>query len=126
MKVLGLGVDLILTSPYLRARQTADIVAAEFDAEKKLELCSHLEVAGDPAALVAELQARSGSLERVLLVGHEPFLSELVSVLISGDERTEVMMKKGGLCKLTAEKISYGHCATLDWLLAPKQLTRIG
>ncbi len=125
MKALGLSFDVILTSPYLRARQTAEIVAAEFDAEKKLELCPHLEVAGDPAELVVELQARSDSLESVLLVGHEPYLSELVSVLISGDERTEVTMKKGGLCKLTADKISYGHCANLDWLLAPKQLTRI-
>jgi len=126
MKALDLAFDLILTSPYLRARQTAEIVVTEFGAEKKLELSPHLEFAGDPAELLKELRSEHPSVESVLLVGHEPYLSELVSVLISGDERTEVVMKKGGLCKLTVEELSYGQCATLEWLMAPRLLTRMG
>ncbi len=126
MKALDLAFDLILTSPYLRARQTAEIVATEFSAEKKLELSPHLEFAGDPVELLEKLRSEHPSVESVLLVGHEPYLSELVSVLISGDERTEVVMKKGGLCKLTVEELSYGQCATLEWLMAPRQLTRMG
>jgi len=126
MKALGLSFDLIVTSPYLRARQTAEIVAAEFGAEKKMELSPHLALDGDPAELLDELRSQHASVESVLLVGHEPYLSELVSVLISGDERTEVLMKKGGLCKLAVEDLAYGQCATLEWLMAPRQLTRIG
>jgi phosphohistidine phosphatase len=118
--------DLILTSPYLRARQTAEIVAAEFGAEKKLELTEHLAFGGDPAELMEELRSKHAEAKSVMLVGHEPYLSELVSVLISGDEQTEVVMKKGGLCKLTMETLAYSQCATMEWLMAPRQLTRIG
>jgi phosphohistidine phosphatase len=60
--------------------------------------------------------------ESVLLVGHEPFLSGLISLLATGHEGFCVVMKKGGLCKLTIEALRHGRCATLEWLLTPKQM----
>ena len=50
------------------------------------------------------------------------YLSELISLLIAGDTRAAVMMKKGGLCKLTAETLHDGRCAVMEWLLTPKQM----
>ena len=125
MRALKIRPDLILSSPYLRARQTAELVAREFDAESILELSPLLEVGGDPEELMNLLGGEHASMGSVIVVGHEPSLSELISVLLSGDERMAVTMKKGGLCKLTLESPRYGRCATLEWLLTPRQLTRL-
>ncbi len=126
MKALDLSFDLILTSPYLRARQTAEIVAEGMEPGEVCESSPHLTPGGDPRALIAHiLSRRPGATDRILVVGHEPYLSLLISMLLSGDEDTAVRMKKAALCKLTAETLRYGRCGTLEWLLGPSQLERI-
>jgi len=122
MRALELSFDLILSSPYLRARQTAEIVAATLGARKRLEMSDALTPSGSIKKLVELLKRREPSPESVLLVGHEPYLSELISLLLSGKESFAVVMKKGGLCKLTTESLKPGRCATLQWLLTPKQM----
>jgi len=112
---LKLELDLILSSPYERARHTAQIAADELGVE--LKLTPHLAGNGDPRLLIAELKGES-----VMLVGHEPYMSELIAVLTGGT----VVLKKSGFCKLTADSFRYGRCATLDWLLAPRQLVLLG
>lgn len=125
MNALGLGFDLILSSPSVRARQTAERVAGEMGAEQTLHLTPHLAPAGDPRALIRQITSRHAASERVLLVGHEPYLSELISVLVSGDARTAITLKKAGLCKLVVQTLRYGRCASLEWLLTPAQMERI-
>jgi phosphohistidine phosphatase len=122
MEALELSFDLILSSPYLRAQQTAEVVAEVLEAGKKLELSDSLTPAGSTKKLVELLNARQPSPESVLLVGHEPYLSGLVSLLVSGRETFAVVMKKGGLCKLSTESLKPGRCAALEWLLTPKQM----
>jgi phosphohistidine phosphatase len=56
------------------------------------------------------------------LVGHEPYLSELIALLIAGDAPVRITMRKGGLCKLSVDALQYGRCAVLEWLLTPKQM----
>jgi len=121
MKESGLSFDLILSSPLRRARETAEIVADLFECRDRLKFTSHLKVGGSPAALVREINAKYGKLTSILLVGHEPSLSGLISVLLSGIESLSITMRKGGLCKLTVESLQYGRCATLEWLLGPSQ-----
>lgn len=125
MRALKMRPDLILSSPYLRARQTAELVAREFEAGSVLELSALLEPGGDPEELMNLLGGQYASAGSVMLVGHEPSLSELISMLLSGGDRMAVTMKKGGLCKLTLDGPRYGRCATLEWLLTPRQLTRL-
>lgn len=125
MKALGLSFDLILSSPLVRARQTAEIVADTFDIRKKFEFCDPLSTDGDNEEVVAEIAKREASCNSILLVGHEPSLSGLISVLLAGDERIPITMKKGGLCKLAVHSVQYGRCATLEWLLTPRQLTSL-
>ncbi len=125
MRALGLSFDVILSSPYLRARQTAEIVAQVLRAPDQVELSDHLAPDGDPRALLDELKSY-GLRKSVALVGHEPYLSELISVLTTGSLNLAVTMKKGGLCKLTVDSLHYGQCATLEWLLTPRQLVRLG
>jgi phosphohistidine phosphatase len=125
MEAGGLSFDLILSSPYLRARQTAEIVTRRFDVGERLRLSSNLEPGGDPRRLMDEVAA-AGDEWSVLIVGHEPYLSGLISVLLTGNPGTGILLKKGGLCRLTLERPGYGKCATLDWLLTPGQLRRLG
>ena len=122
MEALELSFDRILSSPYLRARQTAEIVAEALEARQKLELSDTLTPGGSIKRLVELLNRLEPSPESVLLVGHEPYLSGLISLLVSGKETFAVVMKKGGLCKLTIESFKPGRCAALQWLLTPKQM----
>ena len=122
---LGVTLDLILSSPLVRARQTAEILAKVYNEEEKLKYSDHLAVGGDPRMLINDVNQRFGAVDNVVLVGHEPSLSELVSVLLSGDPGLPFTMKKGGVCKLAVDKLIYGRCATFEWLLTPAQLSRI-
>lgn len=122
MEALGLSFDLILSSPYARARQTAEIIAAAFNAARKLEFSDTLVPSGKVKDLISVINGSKPLPDTVLLVGHEPHLSELISLLISGNAAALVLMKKGGLCKLTSESFKAGRCATLEWLLTPKQM----
>lgn len=125
MRALGLHIDLILTSPFLRARQTAHIVAEEFGLEKSLESTSFLEPGQSLEKLVSLVQRRTKHAGSIVLVGHEPALSMLISVLIGGNTTVSIALKKGGLCRLQADAFHYGRCATLQWLLTPRQLLQL-
>jgi phosphohistidine phosphatase len=118
MLAMDLKFDLILSSPYVRAAKTAQIVAEELDED--VEFTDHLESGGNHLELIGEIN--DAKPQRILLVGHEPDLSRLISLLISGGTSSAIELKKGGLCKMTAEKLTFGQCATLNWLLTPKQL----
>jgi phosphohistidine phosphatase len=134
MKNLDLRFNLILSSPFLRARQTAEIVAQSLKLKKRLAFSDELAPDGDPKALIRQLNelepapaaialARIGAPRKnVLLVGHEPYLSRLVALLISGKAATTIDLKKGGLCRLETDSLRFGQCAALAWLLTPKQM----
>lgn len=120
MKAMKLRFSLILTSPYRRARQTAEIVADELKLARCLRSCDELAADARPTDFVRWLAKRRPQPRDVLVVGHEPFLSELVSLLLAGAPPLSFAFKKAGLCKLTVERLVPARCATLDWLLPPK------
>ena len=122
MEKMGLSFDAIISSPYLRAKQTAEIVAKILKLEKRLAISNDLVPGANPQALIRQLNGLKPAPENILLVGHEPFLSRLIALLSSGDTTATIDMKKGSLCKLEAEELEYGHCATLKWLLTPRQM----
>lgn len=107
--------------------QTAHILAKKFDLEKEqVVLNEHLAPSGYADQLVNEINEKYANARNIALIGHEPYLSNLVSVLIMGDPSASIILKKGGICRLTIEKIQYGRCAVLEWLLSPTQLVEIG
>ncbi|HEU6447663.1 MAG TPA: phosphohistidine phosphatase SixA [Verrucomicrobiae bacterium] len=122
MKKMGLRFDLILSSPFERAKQTAEIVAKELDLKKRLALSDELRADGEPKKLIREIRKLKPAPENLLLVGHEPYLSGLISVLATGKSRMEIDFKKGGLCKLCVDELDYYRCAVLLWLLTPRQM----
>jgi phosphohistidine phosphatase len=125
MKSLEVKPDLILTSPFIRAHQTAEIVAKVLKCEKRLQMAPALEPDGNPKELIDSLKNNFRKRTQVLLIGHEPYLSRLISLLISGDTRIAITLKKGGLCLLSTESLQYGRCATLEWLMSPGQLRSV-
>ena len=123
MAKLELSFDLILSSPFVRARQTAEIVAGELGLKKRVEFYDGLVPGGNPKVLIHALNELKPAPENVLLVGHEPYLSRLISLLVSGGaDEAAIEMKKGGLCKLEVGELCHGQCARLTWLLTPAQM----
>jgi phosphohistidine phosphatase len=123
MQALELSFDGIIASPFLRARQTAEIVASALGLRRHLQFRDELTPGGDVKALLRFINRMQPAPENLLLVGHEPYLSELLSMLICGQPDAAIDLKKNGLAKLeVTERLKYGRCATLNWLLSPRQL----
>ncbi len=119
---LDLRFDLILCSPLTRARQTAKIVAAAMRFKGPVKATNELKPGNNPKALIQALNTMKPCPKSVLLVGHEPDLSRLISLLVTGHIHAGLALKKGGLAKLKLERLAAGRCATLAWLLTPKHL----
>lgn len=122
IKKLASKFDLILSSPLLRAKQTAEIVAKGLKCQKRLRFTNALAPGGLASILIRQLTREKDTPGKVLLVGHEPDMSRLISLLVAGNKGTQIDFKKGGLCKLEADALRDGQCATLVWLLTPKQM----
>jgi len=112
---------LIATSPHLRARDSAEILARACSARPVLSELAELAPGGTPAALLKFLQAQR-SLPLVACVGHEPNLSLTAGWFLTGEERSFLELRKGGACLLDfAGRLAPGN-ATLAWHLTPAQL----
>lgn len=114
--------DLILTSPLLRAQQSSDLIRENLGVVDSLTTKS-LASGGNLRDLVKEIDAHS--VGTMLIVGHEPQLSGLISILTGGDEQFRVELKKASLaCLEVRQPVKKGH-AVLIWLLAPSLLAMI-
>jgi phosphohistidine phosphatase len=117
---LGLRFDAILTSPLVRARQTAAIVARELNVEDVLREERGLASGAGLGDLQDVLESQP-SKAHVLLVGHEPDFSGFVSRLIGGGR---VKMKKAGLACVETAAIEPG-AGELRWLLNPDHFRKL-
>jgi phosphohistidine phosphatase len=123
MKALGLKFDAFLSSPYLRARQTAKIVAQVFKMEnKKIHITNRLLGPASIEELLREIHAHFPKSKNIVLVGHEPHLTQMVSSLLQSKESLDIDLKKGGLCCLKTGPEAKQPNAALIWLLTPTQL----
>jgi phosphohistidine phosphatase len=120
MQALGLKFDAVLSSPYLRARQTAEIVSQVYKMKKReLHLTDNLLPPASIKGLLQEVHAQFPQSKNVLLVGHEPHLTTMISVLLTSNKHLPIDFKKGGLCCLTLDQPTG---VSLNWLLTPTQL----
>jgi phosphohistidine phosphatase len=127
LKKLDAEIDVMLTSPYVRAADTAKIVRKVFGLSKdQMVATEYLMPTGYADQLINLINEKYASVANLALVGHEPYLGNLISVLVAGDPDVAFDLKKGGVCLLTAEALQYGKCATLEWFLAPIQLAELG
>jgi len=124
LRNLGVEFDLILSSPYVRARETAEILADVFKMKKKIVFSDNLIPMGNPELLITEVNEKY-SVDSIALVGHEPHLSTLVGLLVAENAKIDVTLKKGGVCYLSADDLHHEHRAALEWLLTPGILMEI-
>lgn len=121
MAALGLRFDSIRSSPRVRARHTAEIVAAALGLEAHHKIEPALGY-GCGLSELRELLAGLESKTRVLLVGHQPDLSLNIGALTGGGR---VQMKKASLACVEVSRVEPGG-GELHWLLHADQLARIG
>jgi phosphohistidine phosphatase len=114
MKRLGLGLEVIITSPYARAAQTADIVAERLDMRGRPMRDERLAPGFGPR-LLAEILRENELAGAVLLVGHEPDFSETVGDLVGG---ARLVFKKGALARVDLPEHSVRR-GDLVWLVPP-------
>jgi|SRR5579863_1909588 phosphohistidine phosphatase len=121
MADLDLDVDTIVTSPLLRARQTAEIVADRLHVRDGIVEDARVAHAFSAESVVAMLRERGGA-GSVMFVGHEPSMSATVGRLV-GDARIE--LKKGALAGVELDDRSTAR-GTLICLIPPKILAALG
>lgn len=120
---LDAQIEVVLTSPLVRARQTAEYVASGLPSKPPLAVVDAL-APGHVAAEIMEQVAREArGHKRVAAVGHEPDLGELVAWLLGS--RRAIPMKKGGVCRIDLDSLTARH-GTLVWHLPPKALRKLG
>lgn len=117
-------ISQIATSPFLRARQTAEIVAAQYDGLKAVPLPEL--VPGEPArTLLAWLQTQPEDAV-LALVGHEPDLGQLAGLLLCGKASGCIKFKKGAVALIEFPAAPTTGSGTLAWLLTSAHLADIG
>ncbi len=125
MTAMDLEFDAILSSPFVRARETAELVAAGVKPRRKVTLCDALAADAEPAEIVPHLTALKPAPKEVLLVGHQPYLGNLASLLLASTSPDALEFKKGGLAKLRVSGSPAARSASLEWLLTPRLMKLI-
>jgi phosphohistidine phosphatase len=118
-------VGVVLASPYVRAWRTAELLAEEVGWPAP-ERCPELEAGRSALDAVSALKGLPGP-DAVAMVGHEPQLGELASLLLTGSAHAAaIQMKKGGAVWLLLGEGPRPASAVLGWLLTPRVLRRLG
>lgn len=119
LAALDIVVDLVLTSPLVRARETATLLAAGLG-RRPVEEVEALAPGGRPAAIIEVLASHAAKYRRLALVGHEPDLGELAARLLGA--RGNVEFKKGAVCAIDLDGATPNGPGTLRWHLPPRVL----
>jgi phosphohistidine phosphatase len=114
----GVAPSLILTSPYKRALQTAQIAAEILDYKGELLRTKSLEPISDPKTVWDEIRVHKDEA-RILLAGHEPLFSRLTGYLL-GSPDLQIDFKKGAMACIELERFPVEPHGVLRWLLTSK------
>jgi phosphohistidine phosphatase len=120
----GLEADWIVSSPLVRAVETAEIVGEAQSSKPPMDLCDALAPGCDPQALITFL-AKRPNRRRVVVVGHEPDMGELAARLIGAGRNANVPFKKGGCCLVTFSEFPPKAPGRLVWWLSPRILRKL-
>lgn len=116
LQVLEMQPDLVLSSPLVRAHQTAEIVAQALG--RSVTLADELQPGNGTLDNLQQMLARHKA-DTVMLVGHEPDLSSLAARLVNADERG-ILLKKAGLIRVDLEGRMRAGRGRLIWLFTPR------
>ncbi len=123
LKSMGVSLELILTSPLVRAVQTAQAVAEIHDGAK-VERAEFLSPPADIKALRIRLAALAGEgVSAVALVGHTPSLESCIGELVAKTGRLNLSLQKGAAASVEVPPDDQSDLPELRWVLRRKQLS---
>ena len=102
---MGVAFDVVLTSPYVRTRQTAEIVATAYDERPPIVAIDSLAPGGSVQSVLSDLE-RQTRRSRIAIVGHEPNIGELAARLAGS--RYPLEFKKGAVCRIDVKTFPAG------------------
>jgi phosphohistidine phosphatase len=121
---MGVTADLMFTSPYVRAAQTAEIFCSALEyAKQKIRRTDLLLPGAEPSLLFREL-AKERQATSVFLFGHAPQLDDIVATAL-GSKRHLTALKKAGVAFIELKRVS-PPMGVLVWVATPKLLRRVG
>jgi len=121
LRALELKVDAVVSSPLVRAKQTASIVAGEIGQEHKLVTDDALRPDA-PYEQFEQLLARYKGKEAIMIVGHNPSQTEFLNRLVTGEDSEAVELKKGAVARVDKDG---RKPAVLKWMMPPKLVRAI-
>ena len=120
---LDIGFDVILTSPLVRTRQTAEVIAAVFRNQPPIVNMASLAPGSSHNSIIEEL-SKHHRRHRIALVGHEPGIGELAGRLLG--VRRPLEFKKGAVCRIDVAALPPTGPGQLRWFITPRIMRKIG
>lgn len=117
-KMAGVSPNLIVTSPYRRAVETAEVAAKALGYTGDLLRTKALQPDSRPETVWDEIRIHRDA-SQILLAGHEPLMSELAAHLL-GSPTLMIDFKKGSLMRIDLDQLGARPHGILRWLLAPR------
>jgi phosphohistidine phosphatase len=117
LKKLGLKPDLVVASPLVRAKQTAEIINEVLAGDLQI---SDALAPGGAASDVYKFLARFPRCDEAFLVGHEPDMGRLAGSLLWVGPEFDMTFKKAGCCRIDISSLPPTSPGALKWFLAPK------
>jgi phosphohistidine phosphatase len=124
LKRMDIAFEAVLTSPLVRAMQTAEIVCRVLECPERLVVCNELAPGCQARSLGPVLQGYA-SAKAVALVGHNPDFEDMAGALIGGAGGA-IVFKKGGICRIDLDHLEPHPGGSLIWHLSPKILRLLG
>ncbi len=133
LKKLGVKFNVIFSSPFTRAFQTAQIIAEEYKLTELIEQSEELKPDGNKGSLYNNLSKLSID-SVILIVGHEPYISSMINDIISNNADTDrnyntnhnnIILKKAGLSRIKITSTVPRLKGELRWLLTPRILKKL-
>ncbi len=126
LETLGAQFDWIVTSPLKRAVETGEVVADAVPSAAPRDVCEALAPGVESAQKIISFLTQHPERRRVLLIGHEPDLSELASELMGAGRSAHLTFKKGGCCLISFDRSPSLSAGQLAWWATPRILRKLG
>jgi phosphohistidine phosphatase len=123
LKDFDVRVDLVLTSPLVRASHTAELLAGGIGGKPRLEVLEALSPGGRMAHVLEAVAKHARRTTHIALVGHEPDLGELAARVLRA--QGTIAFKKGAVCCIELDSATPSGPGTLKWLLPPRALRKL-
>jgi phosphohistidine phosphatase len=122
VKCLGVKPQLIVSSPLVRAKETAEIFQTVFSVKEEMKIIDALAPGGTPSSVYksVKLLLKAAFAEEIMLFGHEPDMGNLAGNLLSFGSDLDIPFKKSGVCRIDVSDIPPTQPGVLKWFVTPK------